>query len=268
MGTTKKVNLHEISNEFFFDFYDKKIPNKTITLSPYVHNQIIYCLNQQGSLSFDGQSISIPMMHLVIIRPQHAHSLQFHYPNNSKILHIGFIGDVSQLSAAATTVTHNITLLPLIQKEQYIMAYIFNQLCLGYPYIDDMLNALFVMICQQSNHHKTLHHCHPIIQRATCYIHDNFQQGLTIQEIAAHCATKPRYLTYLFRQELDITPSKYLALLRINTAKALLIDCSTKLEYIAHQIGYKNLSIFSKAFKRYTNYSPSEWRSIFYQPHL
>lgn len=270
MGAINYTSLQKVSSEFFFDFYNKKlsISDKSLILSPYVHHQIIYCLNQQGTLWINGQAFNVPKMHLIIIQSQCQTSLKVKYSHDSNILHCGFTGDLHPLLLHAQLLTHNIYLLPIIQKDHRMLSHIFNKLHLGYPYVDDMLNALLTMIAELSTYKSMMNDHHPIIQQAMCYIHDNFNQSLTIEEIATYCATKPRYLAYLFRQELDIPPSKYLTLIRINTAKVLLIDCSVKIEHIAYQIGYQNISIFSKAFKRYTSYSPSEWRAIFYQPHL
>lgn len=47
---------------------------------------------------------------------------------------------------------------------------------------------------------------------------------------------------------------------RRNMAERLLVDSSLGLESIAQQLGYSEAAGFSRAFKRWTGYSPNQWR--------
>lgn len=47
---------------------------------------------------------------------------------------------------------------------------------------------------------------------------------------------------------------------RRNMAERLLVDSSLGLESIAQQLGYSEAAGFSRAFKRWTGYSPDQWR--------
>lgn len=267
MASTLISDLQKVSNEFSFDCYRKTITTseQPVAILPTSHHQLLYCLDHSGALQIDGHIFTVPKTYLLIIR-KNAHPFQCFYPTNSHIVQIGFKGNLNPLLLNAQSLYLDTFLLPLKDSDWQILTPISDKLYVNSPYADFILNTWLNMMQQQSHCEQLLQHYHPIIRRAICYIHNHFHLSLSIQDIATYCATKPRYLAYLFRQELDVSPSKYLSHFRINRAKALLLDYSIKIEHIAYKIGYQNISIFSKTFKRYTNYSPSEWRAIFYHP--
>ncbi|WP_420795073.1 helix-turn-helix domain-containing protein [Paenibacillus terrae] len=57
-----------------------------------------------------------------------------------------------------------------------------------------------------------------------------------------------------------MSPRTYLSGLKLQEAKILLQQPKTSLNEIANQLGYKNLSHFSRQFKRWTGLSPTEFR--------
>lgn len=70
----------------------------------------------------------------------------------------------------------------------------------------------------------------------------------------------PDYITRKMKQYTGTTPWQYVQQVRIDRAKELLISTDYTLAYIANTVGYSDLSLFFKAFKKSTGIAPGEWR--------
>ncbi|MNC59455.1 DNA-binding transcriptional regulator AraC [compost metagenome] len=65
-----------------------------------------------------------------------------------------------------------------------------------------------------------------------------------------------------------MSPRQYLSDLIIRHAKLLLLDNSLSVEAIAHRLGYRDVSHFSKQFKRWTGLPPMGYRRLTADPEL
>jgi len=92
------------------------------------------------------------------------------------------------------------------------------------------------------------------------YIHTNFAKQIDLAEIADAFGFSSAYLTKIFREQLQITPSKYLNEYRMMIAKQLLRDTALSVKTITEQVGFVDQFHFSKRFKLYSGYSPAQFR--------
>jgi len=98
------------------------------------------------------------------------------------------------------------------------------------------------------------------IKRAVAIIHEYYQHGITLDEIALRLGITPEYLGNQFHKELGVNFSTYIRDYRISRAKELLLSTSLKLYEIADRIGYSDPKYFSKVFRDTTGHSPAEFR--------
>lgn len=71
----------------------------------------------------------------------------------------------------------------------------------------------------------------------------------------------PSYLTKIFCQVYDCTPTKYLINLRMSHAQKLLIhEPSLSVKQIGEMCGYHDQGYFSRIFKKHTGKSPLEYK--------
>ncbi|MNZ77808.1 HTH-type transcriptional activator Btr [compost metagenome] len=63
----------------------------------------------------------------------------------------------------------------------------------------------------------------------------------------------------MFKKEIGITVSDYVTQYRMQQAKELISRSGTKLSDIAEKVGYNDPGYFSKSFKKFYGYSPSEY---------
>lgn len=67
------------------------------------------------------------------------------------------------------------------------------------------------------------------------------------------------YLSHLFRREMGVTFSDYLAKVRVEKAKALLME-GVSVESTSERVGYNDSNYFIKIFKKYVGVTPAKYR--------
>lgn len=102
---------------------------------------------------------------------------------------------------------------------------------------------------------------HQIINLVKRFILDNYDQNLTLEEIANSVYLSPYYLSRIFKEEQEITVMDYLTKVRIEQAKKLLRNYKHNIDDISLKLGYNDPSYFAKVFRRNTGMSPSQFRS-------
>lgn len=85
---------------------------------------------------------------------------------------------------------------------------------------------------------------------------------LSLSDLARRVGVPSHHLSQVINESYQKTFFEYIAQHRINEAKELLSGQSDTLtvEEIAEQVGYNSKSAFNKAFKKFTNCTPSEYR--------
>ena len=98
------------------------------------------------------------------------------------------------------------------------------------------------------------------IQLMMQYIHENFQQNLSLEEIAGQVMVSKSTALNLFRRYLHDTPMHYLLKHRLQEAAKLLVTTEKKITVIAGETGFENVEYFCKAFKKYYGQTPTGYR--------
>ena len=101
---------------------------------------------------------------------------------------------------------------------------------------------------------------HNIAHQVILYIQDNLQKPFSLSDLAAHFKMNPAYLRRVFKDATGSTPGQYLKLMRIDRAKQLLSSDEVMVSQIAYQVGFEDVSYFSRVFKKITGYWPSDFR--------
>lgn len=94
------------------------------------------------------------------------------------------------------------------------------------------------------------------------FIIRNYNEDINLNLIADNMNYSPGYLTKIFCQAYDTTPTKYLINLRMHKAQQLLInDPSLSVRQIGEICGYHDQGYFSRIFKKHTGKSPLDYRT-------
>lgn len=99
--------------------------------------------------------------------------------------------------------------------------------------------------------------------QVTDYIHEHFQQDLSLEQLAdAGCLSKFHFLR-LFKIAFDKTPYQYVNELRMRKGQQLIRTTSLEIHEIAAALGYNNASSFSRTFYNHAGVYPTQFRQAF-----
>jgi two-component system response regulator YesN len=98
------------------------------------------------------------------------------------------------------------------------------------------------------------------ILKAVEYIRQNYQQDLTLYEMAQVIFFNPHYFSRVFKQETGHTFMEYLTATRIEQAKKLLLTTNLSISRVAKKVGYHDANYFSRVFSKKEGFSPSKYR--------
>ena len=102
----------------------------------------------------------------------------------------------------------------------------------------------------------------PIVQNVLSYIHNNFNQGLSLKIMGQQFHVNAIYLGQLFQKEVGVVFSEYLNRYRLEKAKEMLKTTHERAGEIGKKVGYSDTTYFYKQFKKSIGTTPSEWRKI------
>ena len=89
------------------------------------------------------------------------------------------------------------------------------------------------------------------------YIEENYQNpDMTITDISKALLLNQTYLRKMFKNEMNMTLTEYITKYRMHKAKKMILETDYKLSRIATEVGYSDVSYFSKCFKKYYGVSP------------
>ncbi len=98
------------------------------------------------------------------------------------------------------------------------------------------------------------------VREAIHFIEQNFQNDITVEDIAASCSLNRSYFGKIFRDAVGRTPQSFLIEYRMSRASKLLKLTELPIKDISNAVGYPSQLHFSRAFKNTFGMPPREWR--------
>ena len=96
--------------------------------------------------------------------------------------------------------------------------------------------------------------------KAKAYTHEQF----TLEELASRLYTNKTYLSTFIKEEYDMNFSSWVASLRIDEAKRIMLkEPEKRLQEVAFECGFSSLAYFSSVFSKSEGISPSAWQREF-----
>ena len=118
---------------------------------------------------------------------------------------------------------------------------------------------------QNSYTNVTLHkpHADQLVQQVQEFIEENFRQAIQVNQLADMVNITPRTLNRRFQAAVTMRPIEYIQAVRIEQAKRLLESGDVTIKSLAEQVGYDDISSFTRLFKRATELTPKEYQDKF-----
>ena len=97
-------------------------------------------------------------------------------------------------------------------------------------------------------------------QKALSYINQNYQQNISLTDVANRVYMSSCYLSDCFRKKLNITFKEYLNKTRITHAKQLLATTEHPITFICYECGFSAMATFLRVFNEFEGTTPSHYR--------
>lgn len=102
-----------------------------------------------------------------------------------------------------------------------------------------------------------------LVDKAIAFIEDNYHLAeISLQKVAEEIHVNPAYLSNLFKVEKGFNFGDFLVQTRMKAAMELIRQSDLKTYEVALKTGYSNPQYFSICFKKYTGYSPAQFKKL------
>lgn len=116
------------------------------------------------------------------------------------------------------------------------------------------INNLFIYCYQM----LTANHDYASIR----YIDEHYTEDIELKTLAAIESYNVSYYSEWFKAQTGFTPFEYIQHQRIKKSKELLLNTDLTILQVGYMVGYKHHSSFTRTFKRITNLTPKQFRSL------
>jgi len=99
------------------------------------------------------------------------------------------------------------------------------------------------------------------VEKALAIMQSSLDKNLGLSEVCRRIDLSQEYFVRVFTERMGTPPMKYFARLKTEAARAMLSSTNLRIQQIADNLGYTNQFNFTRAFKRLTGQSPSEYRA-------
>ena len=98
------------------------------------------------------------------------------------------------------------------------------------------------------------------VASAKQFVQAHVDQPITLEQVVTHVRVSRFYFCKLFKRATGMTLTEYVTRVRLEKAKALLVDPSLRITEIVYASGFGSIPRFNSVFKRYTGMPPTAYR--------
>lgn len=125
----------------------------------------------------------------------------------------------------------------------------------------DLVSLLIGMMKKISHEYQTPNVNIP--EKCMQYIQEHFSEKIDTCKLAEEIFVSASYLNRVFKRRFNTTPILYLNLYRMEVAREMLVQTSSKIASVARFVGLEDSKHFAKLFKKTTGFSPAAYRNAF-----
>jgi YesN/AraC family two-component response regulator len=100
----------------------------------------------------------------------------------------------------------------------------------------------------------------PLLSEVFSFIENNYDQQITLSDVAVAVGYSSTYLTNLVRRHTGQTVQNWIIERRMAAARTLLLETDETIELIATKVGYQSVAHFFRQFRQHHQTSPQAWR--------
>ena len=210
------------------------------------YHQLVIPLQGIIDIDIEGCRENIGVQRCAIVLAEKKHS--FSADENARFL----VADLEELPANIKSLSH--CFVATSKPLQAFIYFVEQQLKSEYqPLVEIPLNELFYQLIAAQNF---LPNIDARIVNVIDYLNNKLGNVINLDALAdIACLSKSQYKV-LFKQQTDTTTGQYLLSLRMMKARALLTHTDMPVAIIAENVGYQNVSAFSRRFSLFFGQSP------------
>ncbi len=99
------------------------------------------------------------------------------------------------------------------------------------------------------------------VATAKQFVQSHVDEPITLEQVVQHVHISRFYFCKLFRKATGMTLTEYVARVRVEKAKTLLVDPSLRISEVVFAAGFGSSPRFKSVFKRYVGMAPTEYRA-------
>jgi len=99
----------------------------------------------------------------------------------------------------------------------------------------------------------------PVVSRTRVYIAEHHSDELTLGEVASAVNMSAFYFCKMFKKATGLTFTDYLARVRVEKVKNLLLNPHKRVSEAAYEAGFQSLSQFNRVFRRIVGETPTQY---------
>ncbi len=123
--------------------------------------------------------------------------------------------------------------------------------------VETIFTALTATIARERKQHDDR-----LRDRFQEYIKENYRRNISLFDMAEAFGLTPSYLSELFKERMGQNYIEHLTGFRMEVARNLLRDTSAKVNDVAAESGYANVTSFIRVFKKHEGVSPGAYREL------
>lgn len=130
-------------------------------------------------------------------------------------------------------------------------------------YLAGIANLILGMVLYYSQNRIFDNQMTEQINKAKIIIRENLLSDISPEEVARKLNMSYSWFRKLFKEYTGLSPAHYIQELKMQQSKDLLVNSWLTIKEIAYRLNFNDIPYFTKAFKRHSGYTPSEYRNKF-----
>lgn len=239
----------------FCERFDQTSPIWNLSEHEHDFLELIYFLGGRANVQGPKNDLSLSVFDAVIYPENCRHKEDVDLTINQEIVCLG-------ISLAVPSGLGQIVRLPdYMNKLRWLFVEIHSMEKSSYPMKYEVIEHLVFTLLHYYRYiiDKGIHNNDPI-ERVINYIQLNFQDRITIDDLAETAKYSSSYLDRRFKEKLGMTPIAYLESVRMNAAKRLLERHDLDIGQISELVGIEDPRYFSRRYSARFKESPSAYR--------
>lgn len=230
---------------------------------------LLYIARGWLDIEMNHEMVRVEKGECVVFLPDTPQTINFSSQGNPTFFYVHFAGNMATETISALKLA-NITLCAINDKT--MVEILFNQMVQAFlplkalsgrqpisvPKVNGLLLQLLDLLAQSIT--EKVKPEQDAINSAMLYLSEHFREKVDLHKCASLCHLSLSRFAHLFKIKLGISPYRFVLSLRIDEAKDLLLYSSMNVSEVSENVGISDPSYFSRLFRRYTGYSPSDYR--------